>query len=535
MREDIMVSARNGQVARTGLMGIGPVWVRMNIEHWVKGVMKVFCMCTVLAVTCMACQKDLPELDPKKFVSPAPGKVYEVSKEEKPDSLPSEKLPGIPDYLQPSGHKLTLAQLVDVALRINPSTQEAWNRARSAAAQWGAARGDYYPTFSGEVSGTGMGGPARGVLGEVGVSLSYLLLDFGGREASVESARQVLAAANWNHNQAIQDVLRNVPQAYYKYIGYRAQVRASEASLKEALASLDSTVQRRKAGVSTIADVLQARSNADQVRLTLVANRGGVKVSRGELATAVGWPANIDFDVAVEPEEPPLGRMKQNTKELINLALRDRPDLESARATVRQRKADLKKAESDLWPKLIATGNVGWTGIKGRISGDSGFSEGMDIDSSELSYYGGLALQFPIFEGFSLRNNVRAARSDLDAARAALRAKEEEVISDVWKSYYNVRTAAQQVETSKTLLASSKESYRVSLARYRAGAADIVELLNAQSLLVSARSQEVEARTDLCTYYAELVHAIGADLPSTSTANLPGSELKGEEPSYDKK
>jgi len=525
---------KDGQVACSGLMAIDFALIGMEIQRRVRGGLKILCLSIVLAMAFLGCKKAMPELGPDKFVSTAPGKAYEVIREGKPDSLPAEKLPGMSDELRPSGHKLTLAQLVDVALRINPSTQEAWDRASSAAAQWGVARGDYYPSIDGDVSGTAIGGSAYGVYGQVGVSLSYLLLDFGGREASVESARQVLAAANWNHNQAIQDVLRNVPQAYYNYIGYKAQVRASEASLKEALTSLDSTKQRRKAGVSTIADVLQARSNADQVRLTLVANRGGEQVSRGELATAVGWPANIDFDVAVEPEDLPLSRMEQNTKELINLALRDRPDLEPARATVRQWKADLKKAESDLWPKLVATGNVGWTGINARISGSYGVFDD-DIDDSDISYYGGLALQFPIFQGFSLRNRVRAARSDLEVARAALRAKEVEVISDVWKSYYNVRTAAQQVETSKTLLVSSKESYRVSLARYRAGAADIVELLNAQSLLVSARSQEVEARTDLFTFYAELVHAIGTDLPSAPTGNLPGSELKGEESPHGRK
>ncbi|MCJ7682864.1 MAG: TolC family protein [Desulfobacteraceae bacterium] len=526
---------KDGQVVCPDLMAIDFASIGMGIQRRVRGGIKVLCLSIVLAMAFLGCKKAMPELDPNKFASTAPGKAYVVSKEKKPDSLPAKKLPGLSDERQPSGHEFTLAQLVDVALRINPSTKVAWERARSAAAQWGVARGDYYPTISGDASGTGIGGSARGVYGQVGLSLSYLLLDFGGREASVESARQVLAAANWNHNQAIQDVLRNVPQAYYEYIGYKAQVRASEASLKEALTSLTSTEQRRKAGVSTIADVLQARSNADQVRLTLVTNRGGVKVSRGDLATAVGWPANIDFDVAVEPADLPLSRMEQNTKELINLALRDRPDLASARATVRQGKADLDKAESDLWPKLIATGNAGWTGINARMSGSGGGFEGMDIDSSDISYYGGLALQIPIFEGFSLRNKVRVARSDLAAARAALRVKEEEVISDVWRSYYNVRTAAQQVETSKTLLASSTESYRVSLARYRAGAADIVELLNAQSLLVSARSQEVQARTDLFTYYAELVHAIGADLPSAPTGNLPGSELKGEESPHGKK
>ena len=525
---------KDGQVVCSDLMAIDFALCGMVIQRRVRGGMKVLCLSIMLAMAFLGCKKAMPELGPNKFTSTAPGKAFVVPKEKKPDSLPAEKLPGLSDERQPSGHEFTLAQLVDVALRINPATKVAWERARSAAAQWGVARGDYYPTISGDVSGAGIGGSARGVFGQVSVSLSYLLLDFGGREASVESARQVLAAANWNHNQAIQDVLRNVPQAYYEYIGYKAQVRASEASLKEALTSLDSTEQRRRAGVSTIADVLQARSNADQVRLILVANRGGVKVSRGDLATAVGWPANIDFDVAVEPKDLPLSRMEQNTKELINLALRDRPDLASARATVRQGKADLQKAESDLWPKLIAKGNAGWTGIDARVSGSYGVFDG-DIDASDISYYGGLALQFPIFEGFSLRNKVRVARSDLEAARAALRLKEEEVISDVWKSYYNVRTAGQQVETSKTLLASSTESYRVSLARYRAGAADIVELLNAQSLLVSARSQEVQARTDLFTYYAELVHAIGSDLPSAPLDNLSGPESRGEESSHGKK
>lgn len=503
----------------------------MVIHRRVMRAVKLVCLSIMVMMVSLGCNKAMPELSPDKFTSKTPGKAYTVSEEKKPETPPAKTLPGLSAESLPSGQKFTLAQLVDVALRINPSTKVAWERARSAAAQWGVARGDYYPTISGDASGSGIGGSVRGVFGEVNVSLNYLLLDFGGREASVESARQALAAANWNHNQVIQDVLRNVPQAYYKYIGYKAQVRASEASLKEALTSLDSTEQRRQAGVSTIADVLQARSNADQVRLILVANRGGVKVSRGDLATAVGWPANVDFDVAVGPEDLPLSRMTQNTKELINLALRDRPDLASARATVRQSQADLKKAESDLWPKLIARGNAGWTGIDARVKGSYGVFEG-DIDSSDITYYGGLALQFPIFQGFSLRNRVRAARADLEAARAALRVKEEKVISEVWSSYYNVRTAAQQVQTSKTLLESSTESYRVSLARYRAGAADIVELLNAQSLLVSARSQEVQARTDLFTNYAELVHAIGADLPSAPPDTKSGPESGGEESSH---
>lgn len=512
---------KNRQVACLGVRTIGSLWGRINIEHWLKGGMKVLCLYTVLALTCLGCQKELPELDPKKFASSASGKAYEVPKAEKPDSIPAEKLPAIPEDLAPSKDKLTLAQLLDVALQINPVTQEVWERARAAAAEWGASRGSYYPNISANVGGSGGKfseisalGSFKGVYGEVGLSLNYLLLDFGGREATAESARQALIAANWNHNQSIQDLLRNVPQAYYRYMGDKARVLAAEVSLNEAITSLRSTEQRKKVGVSTIADILQAQSKADQIRLYLVADRGAVQVSRGKLATAVGWPANTPFDVAKPPKDVPLDRMEQNTKELIELAVSDRPDLASSRAAVHQSEAELRKAEAALWPRLVATGNTGWTGLNGRTGGS-------DFDGNDTNYYGSLALQIPLFEGFSLRNRVREARAYAEAARAALRAKKEAVIADVWSSYYNVHTAAQQVETSETLLVSSRESYRVSLGRYRAGTADIVELLNAQSQLAAARAQKVEARTSLFTSYADLVHSIGAGLPAAPPVNQP--------------
>ncbi len=489
-----------------------------------------------LAVVSTGCRHPLPEMNPDKYAAPTQGKPYQIEEKAPEKSVPPQETNVPPEAVKPESGTLSLAQLVDAALRINPSTRKAWDLARAAASQWAVSRGDYYPTLTGDATGMGLGGDtSHGYYGQVSVSLSYLLLDFGGREASVESARQSLMAANWNHNQAIQDILRNVPQAYYTYLGNQAKVRASEASLKEALTSLQSTEERRKAGVSTIADVLQARSKADQVKLDLIGNRGAVQISKGNLATAVGWPANTNFEVKEEPGELPLDNMQQNTRALIQLALRDRPDLASSRASVRQNEAELRRSEADLWPKLMATGNAGWSGISGSIGGSDWLSSGGDLSGSGFSYYGGLTLQIPLFEGFSLRNKVRQARATLEAAKAELRIKEESVISEVWSAFYNVRTAAQQVETSETLLASSEQSYTVSLARYRAGAADIVELLNAQSTLASARSQKVQARTNLFTSYAELLHAIGAELPAEPTREMPLShetDTKRETLSY---
>ena len=283
-----------------------------RIDLW-----KIFLSAAFITALFVGCQKPIPELNPEAFTPSTPGKYYKDEQNPKMTPPPPvEKSTTLDtDNLVPPTKKMGLADLVDTALRINPSTQGSWQQARVAAAQWASSRGSYYPTFTGDASGYGLTGDgSSGYYGSVGISLNYLLLDFGGRAASVESARQALMAANWNHNQSIQDILRNVPQAYYTYLGNQAQVRATESDLEEALTSLKSTEQRKKSGVSTIADVLQAKSRVDQVRLDLVSARGAVKISRGQLATAVGWPANADFDVAQDPKELPLDEINNNTE-----------------------------------------------------------------------------------------------------------------------------------------------------------------------------------------------------------------------------
>ena len=103
------------------------------------------------------------------------------------------------------------------------------------------------------------------------------------------------------------------------------------------------------------------------------------------------------------------------------------------------------------------------------------------------------------------------------------------VISEVWTAYYNFRTAAEQLQASDVLLASAKESFDASLTRYQSGVGDIIELLNAQSLLAEARAEQAQARTNLYTSYAELIRAIGEELPvaPVDRDSLP-TDNKGE-------
>ena len=49
--------------------------------------------------------------------------------------------------------------------------------------------------------------------------MTYLLLDFGGRNATAELALHTLYSSNWEHDYTMQQVMLSVLNAYTTYIG----------------------------------------------------------------------------------------------------------------------------------------------------------------------------------------------------------------------------------------------------------------------------------------------------------------------------
>lgn len=459
-----------------------------------------FILCIALIFQVVACSKTPPEVNSAIHAAPAQNELPPEEDIEPIEPSFDGRLSEA-DFggeLAPHG-SMTLAELVDVALTNSPTTRVAWAQARAAAAGWGSARSEYYPTIAGEIDGA-IGQVRQAIFQggqsyvSFGLALNYLLLDFGGREARVRAARQALIAANWSHDQAIQDVLRDVPQAYYTYLGDRALVTAGRKNLEDANTTLNSTEARKESGAATIADVLQARSSTAQAQADLASARGSAKISKGALATAVGWQANAPFDIADEPQQLPLNEMAKGVDALVEEARQRRPDIGAAQASVRQMEAEVADARTQPFPSLSASGNLQYQKFR---NGDASAA------------YGGLTLQIPIFAGFSMRNALKQAKAQLDAAKAQLAAQEDTVVKEVWDAFHNFTSVKEQYRAYLSLLSSARESFEVSLARYNSGAADITELLNVQNTLAKARAELIQSRMNLYSQYAELMHAVG--------------------------
>lgn len=447
---------------------------------------------------------------PSPGVSPAPSRPW-VPPAGADEAEPSDagEVPGAGLLPAPPlpGQMTTLAELIDLGLARQPDTREAWLSARAAAARLEAERGPFWPQAAltgnatrsrSAVSGGAASGPGVGERTTLaaGVELSWLLLDFGGRRAAVEQARQALLAADWTHDAVITDRVLAITAAFHVHQAALSLVEAGQAALKEAQAGLAAAEERRRAGVATLAEVLQARTALSRAELNLQTYMGRAATSRGELCAATALPVDTELMVEPLPAELPLAQVEGELQQYLADARARRPELAAAVASARGAEARVDAVRAAGLPTLVAGGSAGplwFTDPWNRV----------------LAYSGGLTLRFPLFTGFAQRHEEEQARLEAEAARTRVEALRQQVELEVFRSYQDAVTAAQQVRTARELVTSAQQAEETALGRYQAGAGSILELLASQSALEDARAQEVQARTGWLIALARLARARG--------------------------
>lgn len=420
----------------------------------------------------------------------------------------------LPEDWQEVASRLTLADVVDIALANSPVTRASWLEARAQAAGLGSARSEYYPSLDLSASlsradATAVGGRFSFMNTSYGpaLALNYLLFDFGGRGARVGEAAATLRAAGFEHNATIQEVVLAVEASYYRYLQSRAQLKATEATVREATLNLEAARRRQEVGVATIADVLLAQTALSRAELERVRAAGEIEVLRGTLAAAMGLPANTPLDVGeltVGLEHPEL---TEGVQELIDRALASRPDLAAARSRAEAEAEKVVSTRAERWPEIALSGNANRT-----------YYEPSDAADHADSWSAALLLKLPLFTGFELPFRVREASERAEQARVLASQREQLVVLEVWTAYVDLKTAAERVKSARDLLASAEQSERVALARYREGVGIILDSLAAQAALAEARSEVISAHADWFVAAARLARATGTLGPEAPAA-----------------
>jgi outer membrane protein TolC len=415
----------------------------------------------------------------------------------------------------PPGNQYDLPTVIDVALRSNPQTQQAWYAAESAAAQYGQSRSDNYPKVAGEAEGgyfklpIQFPGQTLVIRNEEflpQIKVSYDLLDFGRSRSAERGAREQLIAANFAFNRGIQDVVFDVEKAYYILAAAEASVSAAEANLKLAQTSLDAIQERHHVGLATKPQILLAKQVHAQAIYDLESARSMVHDAEAGLRGAIGLAPNAPINIRAGELDHLPESLGQDIEALMGDALKQRPDIAAQVAAVRAGDANIDRAEAECYPEVEVGGNYGQVIWSYTING------GSTQNLNEPFYGAFLTLRWNLFTGFERNYGVQKAIADRNAAREQLKSLELNAVTAVWTAYYDFHSAQKKYEASEALVAASQEAYDANLESHRQGLATITDLVNAERDLMGARYTLIQNKAGLMISSSSLAHALGTTL-----------------------
>jgi len=407
---------------------------------------------------------------------------------------------------------LTLDQAVDFALAKYPAVRASMERALASREGVSLSRTSYLPrtdllwqsnratrnnifglylpqTVVPPISGPVLSSTSdRGVWGSMaGVLLSWEPFDFGYRGANVDVAKAAQGRANAELSLTKLDVAGAVGDAFLRLAAAQQQVKAAQADVDRRQVLATSVHALVKEELRPGADASRADAELAAARIQLIRSQQVEQESEATFAELLGISGNkVAINAGSLLAAPPNPYASQST-------LVDHPAAQVANSTVFETKAREKVLSKSFYPRFNLQGS-----FSGRGSGanpDGTYGGGTDgLDLMRHNWAVGLTATFSVLDFPSLhfkkeveQSNERAQQADYDKTIQTLTAQAERA-----KAAYDGAVLISQ--NTPVELEAARLGETQATARYQAALAPIVDVAEAQRLLLQAETENNLAR-----------------------------------------
>ncbi|WP_249675982.1 efflux transporter outer membrane subunit [Pseudomonas sp. PIA16] len=339
---------------------------------------------------------------------------------------------------------------------------------------------------------------------DTALTASYEVDFWGGNAAARDSARYSLQATSLDRDTLELSLLGSVADSYLGALAASEQARIAELNLANADKILGVVRSRYQAGSATALELAQQQSLVAGQQRQVPLFQQQARDARITLATLLGQPVQ-NLTLADQPFDQLAG--PRIDAGIPSQLLTRRPDIAGAEARLAAAQADVSVARAALFPKLSLTASLA-----------TGDSQAVDLLRNPVLNLGA-GLTAPIFNNGSLRagRDKAIARQDelLENYRGILLTS----FSEVEKALNSVDGLDRQARWQSEELAQAQRAFDLAESRYRAGAEDLLSVLEAQRSLFTAQAERVQLRKERLQASVALYKALGGGW------NTPGAVI----------
>jgi len=292
-----------------------------------------------------------------------------------------------------------------------------------------------------------------------------------------------------------QELRLAVIKTYYGLVLAQARKVVAAETVTSAEAEVKQIQDRLDSGMIVQSDLLAAQVQLSEFKQDAIRADGDVTAAQATLCLTMGLPVdNRQAVVAELPDRTFQTPGQGDQTQFIATALRERPDLKSARLRIHSTESGLQRARGEYLPKVDFFANYGISG-QGLASGDADYTIGARVTVN-------------LFDA-GRKARIEEARASRSEARAEQDELEDQARLEVVRAYQEFLAARQRVEVAGQAINQATETLRIVQDRYQEGLTTITEVLRAQTASARARLSLLLARYDYCVGYANLLMASG--------------------------
>ena len=298
-----------------------------------------------------------------------------------------------------------------------------------------------------------------------------------GKRADYRRAIAAEAVARAKADVAMRGLAATVVQDYYGMAVAQRKVTNAQQALGEAQRFLDITQKQEQGGEVARADVIKAQIQTEQRQRDLQDAELTVDKARVTFAVLLFPDFRQDFAVTDDLDSalalPAFPQVQE-------LAGKNNPDIRAAQATVQQQTSAIASARAAMLPTLSFDYFFGINANQFALH-----------NRDQMNNLGSVAqaqLNVPLWTWGAARSKIRQAQLGLEQARNDLSFTQRQLLAELQAFYREAQVAQSQVASLRHSTELSQDSLRLTVERYQAGEATVLEVVDAQTTLTQARN-----------------------------------------------
>ena len=332
------------------------------------------------------------------------------------------------------------------------------------------------------------------------LSLSQNIYDGGVWWNTIRQAKNSYKVAEEFNRQVMTNIIRNVHSAYFNYLKASQLLDVARSNLMSSQQQLALAQQKYELGSAKKTDLLKAEVRFGQARVDVVNNDAFLQSAYLTLKNALGLIGS-DQDFTVEDVETPLDMIPE-FETGFELVQKYNPSVKAKQYQVTGAEIGEKIAKGSRLPIISANASMSGTAddIGDAVSNSYNDQKRMNT---------GLSISIPIFSGNSISTRIQKAKIAVDKQESEYLTQLQDLSVQLQGYLDQLNNYQEIIPINETVLVSAEEDLKLARVRYSQGSTTILEVLDAQVSVVSARSSLIRTKYDAYIQQANLKALLG--------------------------